>query len=286
MPLLSLTQLLCPIDQKELRQDGNTWRCQNKHCFDVAKQGYVNLLPVQNKKSLDPGDSKEMIAARRDFLNSGVYQPIAVALAKTLASLCKEHEQLSILDAGCGEGYYLNAVCEQLLLNDVELTATGLDISKWAVRSCKIRNPKLNGLVASNRQIPLPDHSQDIVLCTFGFPVFEEFKRILKPGGHIVMADPGPEHLIELRSQIYETVRRNPPADISAALIDDWQLSDSINVQFTTPPLSAEQFEQLLVMTPHLYRASREGRERAAKLQNMPVSGDVLIRVISHRYQA
>jgi 23S rRNA (guanine745-N1)-methyltransferase len=286
MPLLSLTQLLCPIDQKELRQDGNTWRCQNNHCFDVAKQGYVNLLPVQNKKSLDPGDSKEMIAARRDFLNSGVYQPIAVALAKTLAVLCKEHEQLSILDAGCGEGYYLNAVCEQLLLNDVELTATGLDISKWAVRSCKIRNPKLNGLVASNRQIPLPDHSQDIVLCTFGFPVFEEFKRILKPGGHIVMADPGPEHLIELRSQIYETVRRNPPADISAALIDDWQLSDSINVQFTTPPLSAEQFEQLLVMTPHLYRASREGRERAAKLQNMPVSGDVLIRVISHGYQA
>ncbi|POP54177.1 putative RNA methyltransferase [Zhongshania marina] len=286
MPLLSLTQLLCPIDQKELRQDGNTWRCQNKHCFDVAKQGYVNLLPVQNKKSLDPGDSKEMIAARRDFLNSGVYQPIAVALAKTLAGLCKEHEQLSILDAGCGEGYYLNAVCEQLLLNDVELTATGLDISKWAVRSCKIRNPKLNGLVASNRQIPLPDHSQDIVLCTFGFPVFEEFKRILKPGGHIVMADPGPEHLIELRSQIYETVRRNPPADINAALIDDWQLSDSINVQFTTPPLSAEQFEQLLVMTPHLYRASREGRERAAKLQNMPVSGDVLIRVISHGYQA
>lgn len=286
MPLLPLTHLLCPIDQKELRQDGNTWRCQNKHCFDVAKQGYVNLLPVQNKKSLDPGDSKEMIAARRDFLNSGVYQPIAVALAKTLAGLCKEHEQLSILDAGCGEGYYLNAVCEQLLLNDVELTATGLDISKWAVRSCKIRNPKLNGLVASNRQIPLPDHSQDIVLCTFGFPVFEEFKRILKPGGHIVMADPGPEHLIELRSQIYETVRRNPPADISTALIDDWQLSDSINVQFTTPPLSAEQFEQLLVMTPHLYRASREGRERAAKLQNMPVSGDVLIRVISHGYQA
>lgn len=286
MALTPITQLLCPLDQHPLLLNCNTWRCQNNHCFDVAKQGYVNLLPVQNKKSLDPGDSKEMIAARRDFLNSGVYQPIAVALAKTLAGLCKEHEQLSILDAGCGEGYYLNAVCEQLLLNDVELTATGLDISKWAVRSCKIRNPKLNGLVASNRQIPLPDHSQDIVLCTFGFPVFEEFKRILKPGGHIVMADPGPEHLIELRSQIYETVRRNPPADISAALIDDWQLSDSINVQFTTPPLSAEQFEQLLVMTPHLYRASREGRERAAKLQNMPVSGDVLIRVISHGYQA
>ena len=282
MPLLPLAHLLCPIDQSELQQDGNTWRCQNNHCFDIAKQGYVNLLPVQNKKSLDPGDSKKMIAARRDFLNSGVYQPLAISLANVVATLCQGRKQLAALDAGCGEGYYLNTVSESLVQNDVALCATGLDISKWAVRSCKIRNPKLNGLVASNRQIPLPDHSQDIVLCTFGFPVFDEFKRVLKPNGHIVMADPGPEHLIELRSQIYDTVRRNPPADISTALSDGWQLSQSINVQFTTAPLSAEQFEHLLVMTPHLYRASREGRERAAKLQNIAISGDVLIRVISN----
>jgi 23S rRNA (guanine745-N1)-methyltransferase len=282
MPLLPLTQLLCPIDQSELQQDGNTWRCQNNHCFDIAKQGHVNLLPVQNKKSLDPGDSKEMIAARRDFLNSGAYQPLAQALASTVETLAQGHHQLAILDAGCGEGYYLNSVCENLLAQDIALTATGLDISKWAVRSCKIRNPQLNGLVASNRQIPLPDQSQDILLCTFGFPVYSEFKRVLKPGGHIVMADPGPEHLIELRSAIYETVRRNPPTDVSAALNESWQLSYSQAVQFTTEPLTAAQFEQLLVMTPHLYRASREGRDRVAKLQDIAVTGDVLIRVISH----
>ncbi|CAA0094783.1 putative RNA methyltransferase [Zhongshania aliphaticivorans] len=282
MPLLPLTHLLCPIDQSELQQDGNTWRCQNNHCFDIAKQGHVNLLPVQNKKSLDPGDSKEMIAARRDFLNSGAYQPLAQALASTIETLAQGNHQLAILDAGCGEGYYLNSVCESLLAQDIALTATGLDISKWAVRSCKIRNPQLNGLVASNRQIPLPDQSQDILLCTFGFPVYSEFKRVLKPGGHIVMADPGPEHLIELRSAIYETVRRNPPTDVSAALDANWQLSHSQAVQFTTEPLTAAQFEQLLVMTPHLYRASREGRDRVAKLQDIAVTGDVLIRVISH----
>lgn len=282
MPLLPLTQLLCPIDQSELQQDGNTWRCQNNHCFDIAKQGHVNLLPVQNKKSLDPGDSKEMIAARRDYLNSGAYQPLAQALASTIETLAQGNHQLAILDAGCGEGYYLNSVCENLLAQDIALTATGLDISKWAVRSCKIRNPQLNGLVASNRQIPLPDQSQDILLCTFGFPVYSEFKRVLKPGGHIVMADPGPEHLIELRSAIYETVRRNPPTDVSAALNESWQLSYSQAVQFTTEPLTAAQFEQLLVMTPHLYRASREGRDRVAKLQDIAVTGDVLIRVISH----
>jgi 23S rRNA (guanine745-N1)-methyltransferase len=281
MPLMPLTQLLCPLDQSALLQDGNIWRCENNHCFDTAKQGYVNLLPVQNKKSLDPGDSREMITARRDFLNSGVYQPLAEALANTVNTLCGGRKQLAILDAGCGEGYYLNTVSEQLLKNGVELTATGLDISKWAVRSCKSRNSKLNGLVASNRQIPLPDHSQDIVLCTFGFPVYSEFQRLLKPNGHIVMADPGPDHLIELRNAIYETVRRNPATDISAALDDNWHLSLSTNVQFTTTALTAAQFEQLLVMTPHLYRASREGRERAAQLQDIALSADVLIRVIS-----
>jgi 23S rRNA (guanine745-N1)-methyltransferase len=281
MPLMPLTQLLCPLDQSALLQDGSIWRCENNHCFDTAKQGYVNLLPVQNKKSLDPGDSREMIIARRDFLNSGVYQPLAEALANTVNTLCADRQQLSILDAGCGEGYYLNRVSEQLLKNGVELTATGLDISKWAVRSCKSRNSKLNGIVASNRRIPLPDHSQDIILCTFGFPVYSEFKRLLKANGHIVMADPGPDHLIELRNAIYETVRRNPATDISAALDDNWHLSLSNDVQFTTTALTAAQFEHLLVMTPHLYRASREGRERAAQLQDIALSADVLIRVIS-----
>lgn len=281
MPLLPLTQLLCPIDKSELQQDGNTWRCQNNHCFDIAKQGYVNLLPVQKKKSLDPGDSKKMIAARRDYLNSGAYQTLAIALADTVNNLCSDRSDIAILDAGCGEGYYLNTVCEKILETDINLMATGLDISKWAVRSCKSRNPKLNGLVASNREIPLPDQSQDIVLCTFGFPVFDEFKRVLKPNGHIVMADPGSEHLIELRSAIYDTVRRNPPADISAALTQGWQLNDSISVSFSTPALASAQLEQLLIMTPHLYRASREGRERAAQLRDLTITGDVVIRVIS-----
>jgi 23S rRNA (guanine745-N1)-methyltransferase len=95
------------------------------------------------------------------------------------------------------------------------------------------------------------------------------------------MADPGPDHLIELRNAIYETVRRNPATDISAALDDNWHLSLSNDVQFTTTALTAAQFEHLLVMTPHLYRASREGRERAAQLQDIALSADVLIRVIS-----
>ncbi|MFT5889861.1 MAG: 23S rRNA (guanine745-N1)-methyltransferase [Zhongshania sp.] len=282
MPLLALTQLLCPLDQSPLLREGQSWRCAKQHSFDIARQGYVNLLPVQNKKSLDPGDSQDMITARRQFLSSGAYAPFAEALSHTISDLCRDKTDIAILDAGCGEGYYLDKICAALLREDRPITATGLDISKWAVRSCRSQNAGLNGLVASNRQIPMPDQSQDIVLCTFGFPVYSEFKRVLKPGGHIIMADPGPEHLIELREQIYEEVRRSKPADISPALSPEWQLSHEQGLQFSTPALSAELLEQLLIMTPHLYRASREGRERAAQLKDIALSVDILIRVISH----
>jgi 23S rRNA (guanine745-N1)-methyltransferase len=285
MPLRPLEQLLCPLDQYPLHRDGKTWRCSKNHCFDIAKQGYVNLLPVQNKKSLDPGDSQLMIQARRLFLDSGAYDPLASALADLVGDLSSQDQALAILDAGCGEGYYLNAVCTSLLNSKPELTltATGLDISKWAVRATRSRNSGINGLVASNRQIPLPNNSQDILLCTFGFPVFSEFQRVLKPGGHIVMVDPGPEHLIELRQQIYEEIRRSPPASLAAGINDDWQISSETTLSFSTPILSAELFEQLLIMTPHLYRASKAGRERAAKLEQLALSADVCIRVISHQ---
>lgn len=285
MPLLALETMLCPLDQYPLHRDAKTWRCSNNHCFDIAKQGYVNLLPVQNKKSLDPGDSQVMIQARRQFLDSGAYAPLGHALAEKVGELSTKNNALSILDAGCGEGYYLNTVCNSLLAArpELALTATGLDISKWAVRATRSRNVGLNGLVASNRQIPLPDNSQDILLCTFGFPVFSEFQRVVKAGGHIIMVDPGPEHLIELRQQIYEDVKRSPPSSLSAGISNEWQLSSERSLQFTTPVLSAELFEQLLIMTPHLYRASKAGRERAAKLEQLALSADVSIRVISHR---
>ena len=285
MPLLALKHMLCPLDQYPLHPDGKTWRCSKNHCFDIAKQGYINLLPVQNKKSLDPGDSQIMIQARRQFLDSGAYARLAQALADKVAELSAQGNELSILDAGCGEGYYLNAVCGNLLAANpaLALTATGLDISKWAVRATRSRNPGINGLVASNRQIPLPDNSQDILLCTFGFPVFSEFQRVVKAGGHIIMVDPGPEHLIELRQQIYEEIRRSPAASLAAGINSEWQLSSETSLRFSTPILSAELFEQLLIMTPHLYRASKAGRERAAKLEQLALSADVCIRVISHQ---
>jgi len=123
--------LACPLDGEPLNQSGTCWRCPAGHSFDVARQGYLHLLPVQKKRSLDPGDSKDMVAARRRFLNAGFYQPIAEAVNKAVTTRAGDTKPLACLDAGCGEGYYLRQLAASNM--DRSLALVGVDISKWAI---------------------------------------------------------------------------------------------------------------------------------------------------------
>ena len=97
---------ICPICKTKLNTHGKTYRCENNHSFDVAKQGYVNLLPVNKKHSDNPGDSKEMVLARRAFLESGYYDCFTEKLREIINSLFNGKEKITIADCGCGEGYY------------------------------------------------------------------------------------------------------------------------------------------------------------------------------------
>src|SRR5690606_17390998 len=141
-------RLCCPLDGQLLTLQERSWRCPAGHCFDVAGQGYVNLLPVQNKRSRDPGDSKEMVAARRRYLESGVYAPIAAGVARLLMDGLEGQAPYACLDAGCGEGYYLRRLQERDERG--ELALIGLDISKWAVMAGARSSPGMRWLVGSN----------------------------------------------------------------------------------------------------------------------------------------
>ena len=112
MKFLHNDLLKCPLDQHALQLDADCLRCEGGHAFDIARQGYVNLLGAADKRSRDPGDGKEMVAARRDFLSDGHYQPVA----DKLASLIKPqiNADSTIVDAGCGEGYYLEQLATQI----------------------------------------------------------------------------------------------------------------------------------------------------------------------------
>jgi 23S rRNA (guanine745-N1)-methyltransferase len=272
MSVEPFSALACPLDGKPLNPDVASWRCDAGHSFDVARQGYINLLPVQNKRSLHPGDSKDMVAARQRFLNAGHYQPIADAISKAvLPDVADESAPLSCLDAGCGEGYYLR----QLASSDVKpgLELVGLDISKWATLAAAKQDRRPRWVVGSNAGLPILPGTLDRVLCIFGFPVYPEFTRVLKPGGLLIKADAGPDHLRELREIIYPSLKPEKPPEADPP--DGFSTVATDSLSFPLTLRSQADIADLLAMTPHFYRAPAEGREKAAQLETLTVTVDV-----------
>ncbi|WP_374260089.1 putative RNA methyltransferase [Zoogloea sp.] len=264
--------LACPLDGTPLQLHGGAWRCPSGHSFDTASQGYINLLPVQQKRSRDPGDSKEMVAARRRFLEAGFYQPIAAAVAHAALDELPADGQLACLDAGCGEGYYLRQLAAAAGTGQ-RLAILGLDISKWAVLAAAKQDKRMRWVVGSNANLPVPTASLDRVLCMFGFPVYPEFARVLKPGALLLQVDAGPDHLRELREIIYPSLKPERPAaaHIPAGFAPDGES----RVGYAVTIGGRAPLADLLAMTPHLYRASAEGRARAAALDALTLSVDV-----------
>lgn len=230
------------------------------------------MLPVHKKRSLDPGDSSTMVAARQRFLNSGHFQPVANAVSQAvLTDLAGQPRALSCLDAGGGEGYYLRELATAA--NDRALSLVGLDISKWATLAAAKQDKRSRWIVGSNASIPILPATLDSVLSLFGFPVYPEFARVLKPGGVLVQADAGANHLRELREIIYRSL--NPDKQAVTEAPEGFSLVASETLRFPLTLASQDVIADLLAMTPHLYRAPFEGREKAASLQTLAVTVEV-----------
>lgn len=272
MSITPFQALACPLDGTPLHHHGSAWRCASGHSFDIASQGYTNLLPVQHKRSRDPGDSKEMVAARRRFLTAGFYQPIAAAVSRAVLAGLPADASISCLDAGCGEGYYLRQLAAAVP-DGQTMALMGLDISKWAVLSAAKQDRRVNWVVGTNARLPVLPGTLDRVLCLFGFPVYAEFARVLKPGGLLVQVDAGPDHLRELREIIYPSLKPERPADQQTPA--GFSRLPTETLRFSIELSSAEQIADLLAMTPHLFRASAEGRAAAAALKALSLSVDV-----------
>jgi len=285
MNIIKARNLACPIDAKQLEFHEKQLVCENGHVFDVARQGYVNLLPVQHKRSKQPGDSKKMVAARAQFLNSGLYKPIANLLAEIMFAQIADKKETCFMDAGCGEGYYFNAVFDYLRdkTGDSDLSFIGLDISKVAVAESAKRNKQITWVVGTNRQPPVACASVDVILCVFGFQSFEGFSKVLKPGGKVILVEPGPDHLKELRKIIYTEVKKSDPQDKAYVEKTGFSMLARKQLLFKTGTINNEQINNLLVMTPHFYRASKEGREAVANLEKLDLTVDVVIRILESR---
>lgn len=261
----------CPLCQNPLHLDGRSFRCAHNHCFDLAKEGYVNLLLVQDKKSRQPGDNKAMVRARRDFLNQGYYELLSNTLNQRVSDYLKLAESTGgqrILDLGCGEGYYTNRL-QQFLCGgqaDCALKLWGLDISKEAIRLAAKANPHIRYSVASSYKLPFDDASMDLLLRIYAPSDDAECRRVLKDGGHLITITPGPEHLMGLKNIIYEEPQQHELETLPAG----FSLQHREMLRDEMVLARGEAIHSLLLMTPYYYNLdpdTQAGIEALEQLQ-------------------
>ena len=249
-------ELVCPLCGETLQRQERSFVCPNRHSFDIARQGYVHLLPVQNKHSKNPGDTREQVLSRRAFLEKGYYAPIAQALAEEAAALNIDGE---ILDVGCGEGYY-----SAFLADALRKPLTGLDISKEAVRCAAAKYKNALWLCATAAHIPVPAESAALLTSLFAITLPEEFHRVLQPGGYYFQVLAAEDHLLGLKSIIYPELKFKEKDTVPA--LPGFQLVKTRPIRFTFT-VEGEQVRNLFSMTPHVFRIGKEGAERLAKTE-------------------
>jgi 23S rRNA (guanine745-N1)-methyltransferase len=264
--------LRCPSCEATLEWNEKECRCANGHSFDLAKEGYANLLLSHQRRSSHPGDDANMIQARRRFFDSGAFDPVSRAIQKLLPGLKSKAQSLKpfyILDCGCGEGHFLGALSEA---HDGQFF--GVDVSKEAVRCAAKRYKKANWIVANAmRQLPFADHSLDVILSILAPRNPEEFARILKPDGALILGVPGPNHLIELRSRLTAHAGDfEEKADEAAAKCAPHFVETRRELLSYEQTLNAAQIADLIQMTPIFWCSSPEAKAEVQRLDELTVT--------------
>ena len=279
---------ICPLCQSPLQPAADTWRCdgslhpkQTAHPFDVARQGYVNLLPVQQKKSKAPGDSQASIEARKRFLNAGHYQPLQALICQKMAELLAKDKLVSEqtskpvnwLDIGCGEGYYTQAMAQTgmdtLIAADISKPAV-VELAKSSKAASSLWNQQdknegiktavIYPLVTSAAHLPICAHSINGISSIFSPILPESFNEVLSDEGYLIIAKPDMGHLATMRDALFDDVREHDSDKFLQELAPYFQLLDSHRVSAKLS-LSAESLADLMTMTPYAYRARNDKRQ-------------------------
>ncbi|KRN51404.1 MULTISPECIES: methyltransferase domain-containing protein [Kandleria] len=265
-----MNQLACPKCHKPLMLDGKTYKCEDHHSYDISKRGYINLLLNPDKSKNNPGDSKESLIARKAYLNTGHYDPILNEVVNYIKAHQKEH--MEILDLGCGEGYYTYRM-KQLLGNDH--TYYGLDISKEAINMATRYDKDIHWIVGNSKNIPINDHSLDVITALFTVVNKDEIVRTLKEDGYMIHVTANRGHLIEIKHLIYDEVKVKSDKFIRLP----FEVLESYDFKKTISIPKREDALNLLKMTPHYYHIKKEKRSVLDTLQGLDVTIDLRITV-------
>jgi len=260
--VIDVDKLVCPVCARRLSLFQRTLKCPGQHSFDIAREGYVNLLLPQQKGSLDPGDTREMVLARIEFHKQLYYKPLADALFDLMS------KPASLLDIGCGEGSY----AAWLLQANPNINYHGVDISRHAIRHAARVNQGASFVVASNWHLPYVNQCFDFVLSIFSPSDRKQLERVLKPEGRWINVTPGENHLVELRTALYANVTALDK-NITAK---GWTTDDTRSLS-SKIILDQASLQHLINMTPYTWRANRRSLDQLRDCHEMSVTVDFRI---------
>jgi len=274
----------CPVCAAPLARDDRAFRCVEGHAFDIAREGYVNLLLPQHRHSKDPGYGKEMIAGRRDFFDAGHYRLLADGVADALISYLPERAEPVILDAGCGEGYYLRRLRTRLG-EDESTVLCGLDISKHAIRAAAKRDPHGLFAVAGTHHMPVLPERIDVLLAHFSPVSAADFRRAVRPGGVVLVGGPGNDHLYSFKTLLYDTPTKHEPAP-ALANEPGFELINTHRISYNLALRSRGEVANLLRMTPYYWSVGQAAQARLAELDSLDTEVDVVIHAYRRTHEA
>ncbi|MBE6114084.1 MAG: methyltransferase domain-containing protein [Erysipelotrichaceae bacterium] len=259
--------LVCPKCNCKLVKENRSAKCCHGHCYDYAKEGYLNLLL---KNSVNHGDNKDMVVARRLFLEKDYYAPLCDRLIELL-----QKEKISTLwDMGCGEGYYTHRIA--LALPDTQVY--GNDLSKEAIKLAAKSDKSIQYVIASNAALPIEDGSLDVALCLFSFCDYKEVDRILESHGKLFVIGVGPRHLYELKEHVYEEAYLNPLPEVDSSPL---VLRDTIQVTYTFELHENNEIKELFGMTPYAFKTKKSDKEKLDTLDQITLTADFMIQVFT-----
>ena len=262
-----MIKLKCPVCGKSLEKQGRSYVCENSHCFDISKEGYVNLLHGKNKSGSLIGDNRDMANARKHLLNKGYFSAMSDGLTDTIKELAPSSPVLC--DICCGEGWYSEKVKDAI---DCELIS--FDISKEMLRLCAKRKKSDLCFVANGNSIPLEDESVDLAFHLFAPFNEKEFSRIIKKGGHIITAVAGENHLFELKEILYEKPYKNdeaPPKTERLKLKERRKFTKKVTLE------TREDIDALFKMTPYYYHTSDRDKAKLESYESLEITTEFVV---------
>ncbi len=265
----SATAFACPICQENLTLLETNFKCCNRHSFDLAKFAYVNLAP-QIKQSANY--DKENFQNRQQILEAGFYQAILDAVSDLLAS---SKTTTTILDIGCGEGFYSRKLQE----SHSEKTFYAFDISKDSVQIAAKSEPNwaVNWFVGDLARLPIKDASMDILLDIFSPANYGEFRRVLSKDGILIKVIPTENHLKEIRQRVQDqlTNKEYSNQDIKEHFQEHFTILSSQSASLTKT-ITAEQLQALLSMTPLLFHVD-QSKIDWSQLTEITIEAEILV---------